>query len=218
MAKDPAFLFYPGDWLGGTMSFSRHHKGAYMDLLMAQFNQGHMALEDIEIILGSDFNLMWESKLKSKFKSDESGKFFNEKLEGEIIKRKNYTFSRRENLAHKKVDIIPHMDEHMENENVIVNEVINYLNEKALTKFKSSSEKTKKIINARVNEKYTLSDFKKVIDIKCSKWINDPKMVSYLRPETLFGSKFEGYLNEKIVNETHITTTPPITGNGYGKL
>ncbi|MHA2039809.1 MAG: hypothetical protein ACW98X_25615, partial [Promethearchaeota archaeon] len=45
MAKDPAFLFYPGDWLGGTMLFSRAHKGAYMDLLMAQFNNGHMELQ-----------------------------------------------------------------------------------------------------------------------------------------------------------------------------
>ena len=44
MSKDPAFLFYPGDWLGGTMLMTRHHKGAYMDLLMAQYNNGHMTL------------------------------------------------------------------------------------------------------------------------------------------------------------------------------
>lgn len=102
MAKDPAFLFYPGDWLGGTMSFTRHHKGAYMDLLMCQFNVGHMSLEDIKTVLGEkDFNDMWESKLSKKFTVDKKGLFYNQKLENEIIKRKNYTQSRRDNLNKK---------------------------------------------------------------------------------------------------------------------
>jgi len=117
MAKDPAFLFYPGDWLGGTMTFSRAHKGAYMDLLMVQFNDGHMALEDIRTILGADFEIMWESKLKRKFRQDSAGKFFNEKLENEIIKRKKYTESRKNNLLQKKSDMAHHMEAHMENEN-----------------------------------------------------------------------------------------------------
>ena len=64
MAKDPAFLFYPGDWLGGTMTFNREQKGAYMDLLMVQFNSGHMCLDDIKAVLGPDFDTMWERKLK----------------------------------------------------------------------------------------------------------------------------------------------------------
>ena len=42
MAKDPAFLFYPNDWLGGTIGMSFEEKGAYMELLIAQFNLGHM--------------------------------------------------------------------------------------------------------------------------------------------------------------------------------
>ena len=46
---------------------------------------------------------------------------------------------------------------------------------------------------------FTLDDFKQVIDIKSIQWINDSKMKSYLRPETLFGTKFEGYLNESSV-------------------
>ena len=98
MAKDPAFLFYPGDWLGGTTTFTRAHKGAYMDLLMAQFNNGHMSLEDIKIILDRDFDIMWESKLKSKFKVDKNGQYYNEKLENEQIRRREYTKSRRKNL------------------------------------------------------------------------------------------------------------------------
>ena len=47
-------------------------------------------------------------------------------------------------------------------------------------------------------------DFKKVIDVKSLEWNKDPKMCKYLRPETLFGNKFEGYLNEGgVKNEKH---------------
>jgi len=47
-----------------------------------------------------------------------------------------------------------------------------------------------------VNDGFTLEDFKTVIDKKCADWLNDAKMCKFLRPETLFGPKFEGYLNE----------------------
>lgn len=114
MAKDPAFLFYPGDWLGGTMTFSRHHKGAYMDLLMAQFNQVALTIEDIQQVLGVDFQL-WETKLKSKFESESNGTlFYNKKLREEVIRRKQYTQSRRNNL--NKSHMEHHMAQHMETE------------------------------------------------------------------------------------------------------
>jgi len=100
MAKDPAFLFFPGDWLGGTMTFTRDIKGGYIDLLMAQFNHGHMSLQEIKTILGSeDFEKMWEPFLKRKFKVDSNGLYYNQKLEDETIKRKNFTESRRKNRA-----------------------------------------------------------------------------------------------------------------------
>lgn len=98
MAKDPAFLFYPGDWLGGTMTFTREQKGAYIDLLMAQFNNGHMTIHEIRNVLGeNDFKNMWENILIRKFKKDSSGKYYNEKLEYEIVRRQNYSQSRRKN-------------------------------------------------------------------------------------------------------------------------
>ena len=50
---------------------------------------------------------------------------------------------------------------------------------------------------ARFNEGYTLEDFKQVIDIKTAEWKDSPEFSKYLRPETLFGSKFDGYLNQK---------------------
>ena len=76
--------------------------------------------------------------------------------------------------------------------------IIAYLNEKAGTKYKASTPKTKTAIHARMSEGFTVDDFKTVIDKKCAEWLGDEKMEKYLRPETLFGTKFEGYLNAKI--------------------
>lgn len=76
------------------------------------------------------------------------------------------------------------------------NEVVSFLNEKANRKFKSTTPKTKRFIKARFNEGFNLEDFKKVIEVKVHQWNNDPKMTKYIRPETLFGTKFESYLNE----------------------
>ena len=82
--------------------------------------------------------------------------------------------------------------------NNIYSRVIDYLNQKTSKNFKSTSQKTQKLIHARVNDGFTIEDFQKVIDTKTKQWINDKTMCRYLRPETLFGTKFEGYLNEVI--------------------
>ena len=74
--------------------------------------------------------------------------------------------------------------------------IIDYLNEKAGTKYHSTSAKTKKLIHARFSEGFKLDDFKAVITKKTDEWLNTD-MAKYLRPETLFGTKFEAYLNQK---------------------
>lgn len=79
--------------------------------------------------------------------------------------------------------------------NNIYTPIINYLNEKANKNFRPTTKKTQSLINARIKEGFSLDDFKRVIDIKCSQWLGT-EMEKYLRPETLFGTKFEGYLNE----------------------
>ena len=76
----------------------------------------------------------------------------------------------------------------------IYSAVVSYLNEKAGTHFRASTDKTKKVIHARLEEGFTLDDFKTVIDKKCAEWIGT-EWQKFLRPETLFGTKFEGYLN-----------------------
>jgi uncharacterized phage protein (TIGR02220 family) len=75
-------------------------------------------------------------------------------------------------------------------------EIIQYLNDKADLNFKVSSKSTRELIKARVNEGFSISDFKKVIDLKVAEWGGDAEWNKYLRPEILFGPKFQFYLNE----------------------
>ena len=73
---------------------------------------------------------------------------------------------------------------------------IAYLNQVANKRYKFV-DKTKRLLLARFKEGYTLEDFKQVIDIKTAEWKYSPEFSKYLRPETLFGTKFDGYLNQK---------------------
>ena len=82
-----------------------------------------------------------------------------------------------------------------EKNNNIYSLVIDYLNRKANTNYRSSTKNTQSFINARVSEGFTVEDFKKVIDSKSKDWIGT-EWEKYLRPATLFGTKFENYLNE----------------------
>ena len=84
-------------------------------------------------------------------------------------------------------------------------EIVQYLNQKTNKNFKHTSKVTQRHIRARLAEGFTVSDFKQVIDNKCNDWLRDQKRKEYLRPETLFGTKFESYLNSK-------TTTTKQTG------
>lgn len=82
----------------------------------------------------------------------------------------------------------------------IYTEIIDYLNEKAGTKYRASTKKTQSCIHARMQEGFTVDDFKTVIDKKCADWIGT-EYEQYLRPETLFGTKFESYLNAKSIRK-----------------
>lgn len=79
--------------------------------------------------------------------------------------------------------------------------IISHLNEKAGTNFKHSSKATQTKIQARLNEGYTVDDFKEVIDTKVRDWKTDKQFAKFLRPQTLFGTKFEGYLNETALSK-----------------
>ena len=91
------------------------------------------------------------------------------------------------------------------NDTVTVNdikEIVYYLNGALGSKYKHSTETTKASIQARFNQGFTVEDFKQVIDIKVKDWGSRPDMVQFLRPQTLFGTKFESYLNQVEATES----------------
>lgn len=86
------------------------------------------------------------------------------------------------------------IDEYKEN----IIEILNYFNRVSGKKYKYTSKVNQSHIRARLKEGFTVEDFKKVIDIKNAEWKDDAKMCQYIRPETLFGTRFESYLNQKV--------------------
>lgn len=86
-------------------------------------------------------------------------------------------------------------------------EVVSHLNQRAGTHYKATTANTRKLVKARLKEGFTVDDIKLVIDKKCAEWLNNQAMAEYLRPETLFGNKFEGYLNSKAVSRNNRATT-----------
>lgn len=118
MGKDPAFLFYPGDWLGGTMGMTFEEKGAYMELLMMQFNRGHMTSH----MIGQTIGQLWVN-IEDKFEVDSKGLYYNARLDIEKEKRKKFTESRKNNILGKNQYSKPlkndgHMTPHMEDRNI----------------------------------------------------------------------------------------------------
>jgi uncharacterized protein YdaU (DUF1376 family) len=126
MSKDPAFLFYPNDYIGGTMGMTFEEKGAYMELLMLQFNRGHMTTH----MIGQTVGQTWV-KIQDKFIKDAEGLWYNERLDLEKERRKTFTESRRNNVSGKNQHtknkekevghMTTHMIGHMENVNINVN-------------------------------------------------------------------------------------------------
>ena len=112
-----------------------------------------------------------------------------------LIEQDNRTTKRTKDIYSGTVDKRP------EPQHIPYKEIIDYLNQKAGTKYKSSSKATKNMIKARFDEGNSLADFKKVIDNQAFAW-QDTSYWRYMRPSTLFrASKFEGYLNANALDK-----------------
>lgn len=83
--------------------------------------------------------------------------------------------------------------------------VIDYLNQKAGTRYEYNSTKTITLLNTLFRKGYSVDDMKKVIDIKCKEWLPQETMRKYLRPRTLFSNKFEDYLNQEVKPQVNTT-------------
>ena len=128
MPKDPAFLFYSSDFMMGTALMSEMEVGQYIRILCHMHQSGHLSMEDMKNICPNI-----SPKVVAKFTIDSTGLYFHHRLEAEVIKRKNYSESRRNNRLKSKKDKTEshdqsydkHMSPHMENENenTIENEI-----------------------------------------------------------------------------------------------
>ncbi|MGX7099456.1 conserved phage C-terminal domain-containing protein [Globicatella sanguinis] len=123
------------------------------------------------------------NKLNNPIKNIKGGYLENDK-ENNTLSNNTY-INNTDNVLSSKHDSIPYR------------EIVEYLNEKTGSKFKYTTQTTRTSIKTRFKEGYSLDDFKRVIDIKTGQWLYDQKMKPYLRPQTLFGTKFEAYLNEQ---------------------
>lgn len=129
--KDPAFLFYSSDFLSGTMLMTDEDVGQYIRLLCLQHQKGHLKEKDMLNICKK-----YNEDIFSKFKKDEDGNYYNERLEYESNKRKAYSESRRNNRKKKEIqeeenisntyekdmkNICNSYEKHMGNENENIN-------------------------------------------------------------------------------------------------
>lgn len=116
--KDPAFLFYSSDFLSGTMLMTDEEIGQYIKLLCLQHQKGHLKEKDMLNICKT-----YNEDIFSKFKKDEEGNYYNERLEYEANKRKAYSESRRNNRKKKETyekdmkNICNSYEQHMGNAN-----------------------------------------------------------------------------------------------------
>ncbi|MEK6882693.1 MAG: hypothetical protein AABY22_23930 [Nanoarchaeota archaeon] len=106
MGRDPAFLFYFRDFLVSTELMTAEEVGLYIRILCHMADKGRLSKEHMQSICKA-YGIA--PALHNKFKIDEKGLFYNPRLEEEVIKRCNYTQSRRENAKH--------MHKHMGNAN-----------------------------------------------------------------------------------------------------
>jgi len=165
MGKDPAFLFYPNDYIGGTMGMTFEEKGAYMELLMMQFNRGHMTTH----MIGQTVGQLWD-KIKVKFTKDSKGLWYNVRLEEEQIKRQEFTKSRRNNVLgtnqySKKEEeegghTTKHMNGHMEN----VNEDVNVSKDKGVYRKFSHLSITDNEVQKLIGAGYTKQQIDSTLD------------------------------------------------------
>lgn len=111
MGKDPAVLFYTGDFLSGTILMDYEQRGKYITLLCLQHQKGRICEKEMQKICGG-----YDEDVFSKFIKDDEGLYYNERMEQESIKRRRFVESRQKNLSKTDMDkqVNSHMEDHMD--------------------------------------------------------------------------------------------------------
>ena len=198
LANDDGWFYKTSPSLEEETGLSNHKQSKIIEELtklgiLEQENKGMPMKRYFRINFQKIEELVFKKDLKNSntsIKENEKQGFKN--FESKDLKNSNACI---EKISNNKEYINNNLNKELNNN--IYKEAVDYLNEKAGTKYKYNSKNTTKHIKARLNDGYTLEDFKSVIDKKCSEWLNTD-MEKYLCPDTLFGSKFEKYLNQKI--------------------
>ena len=166
-------------------------------MLETKDNNGYTLKNDVGIPNG--YQMETQVRLGKDSIGKDNNKYIGE-IENPVINESIEDFTDSYEEEREKVS-----QKEKENHSEMVKEIVEYLNLKTGKNFRPNNKETIKHIKARINDNFTLDDMKKVIDTQCSKWLNNPNYEMYLRPQTLFGTKFESYLNSsttvKVVEE-----------------
>ncbi len=109
--KDPAFLFYSGDFLAGTYTMNYEERGKYITLLCIQHQKGFLTNADMKSVLTEE-----DIVIAEKFFKAADGNWYNQKMTDVINERKEYTANRLKNFQkkkHKDNDMSSHMGNDM---------------------------------------------------------------------------------------------------------
>jgi len=176
-----------------------------IERLIDRFKNIHKVIdydqETKELIIFNWHKYNWtksEDLKKGVFKSIEKVKsaYFREVLEGII---ENNGIVPRPSIDHRGTSVTVTVTDTVSDTD-INKEIVDYLNEQTNSKYKHTTPKTKELIKARIKEGFSLNDFKQVIDNKVIDW-KGKEWEKFLTPTTLFGTKFEGYLNQNPIRK-----------------
>jgi uncharacterized phage protein (TIGR02220 family) len=211
----PYFPFYPADYLSDerVIGLSIVGEGCYIRMLCFQWREGSIPADRSAIVmLCKGYDGPGIDEAMSLFIIDaRTGRLFQKRLRAEMEKlSKQYKLKKIGGIEGAKrrwhTNRIPNgipnglplgksgYSDSDSNSNIRT--IVELLNLKAGKNFKPGNKVTVRHIKARLAEGFTVDDFMAVLEIKVAQWKDDPKMAPFLRPETLFGTKFEGYLNE----------------------
>ena len=191
-----SFVFYRS-FAEAMKELPDDQKACLIDLICDYALDGIEPTEGTGAVIGM-FKLM-KPQIDANNKRYENGKKGGRPVTKDKAEQNQTITKTKPNNNQDKTDTEPNVNVNV-NDNVndnIYSAVIDHLNDVCGTHYRVSTGKTKRLIKARYEEGFTLQDFFTVIDKKASVW-KGTDFEKYLRPETLFGTKFEGYLNEKV--------------------
>jgi len=214
MSKQPYIPLYIGDWEQDTNCLTPLAEFALLKLVFKLFKSEKKGvfvanyrtlsvlfksnIEETKAIFQEliDNNILNISAIKEDTFEIISRRMIREGTISEIrsaIGKSGGKAKRKQNVSKREAKVKQNTDNDID---IVIDNIIEYLNKKVSKNFEKTTKETINLITAKIKSGYSENDLKKVIDIKTSQWLNDPNMVGYLRPSTLFGNKFESYLNE----------------------